>query len=288
MQSPDSKWLKKHWKAVAVAVLAGMGVYAYFNVGFNVNFSEETADSGDLEFMIPVLNLEDPSHDISVIDDYLMDGDIVVFPPDSYLPVSALKSEINGLRIGTGGTNYETLIEGISRIPGDVDYVTYDYEKGFTPEWTTDQNATISHFKGLFEESHRNGKQFIAAPVYIYGKDWDWGEVSKSTDIIVVQAQNFQTGAKVPEDLKPDNFGYDLKTLASKLASDIKPKSQAKVYIQLDTLVTDDPDNLLHDIDSLRDTGIDGIALWYNPGVSGKTSKISALESTLKRLKRSG
>lgn len=148
------------------------------NTGNNNN-SEDLGDfdaisiDSNLSLMIPILNKEDPRHDVELLWQYLRPGDIVVFPPDAYGQISELKREIGGLEIGTGGITITTLLPGIQRIPADVEYVIYDYESDFTPEWTTDQEESIKYFKQLYDESHKNNKKLVIVPVFVFGMDWD-------------------------------------------------------------------------------------------------------------------
>jgi hypothetical protein len=241
----------------------------------------------NIHFMIPILNKENPDQDVEALRKYLRSGDIVVFPPNAYKQISELKKQVAGLEIGTGGISVTSLLPGIQRIPLDVNYVTYDYERDFTPEWTTNQTKSSDYFKQLYDESHKYDKKLAAVPVFVFGKDWDWGEVAKDTDVLVVQVQNFQTNAQVPEAIKPSSLNMDLIQVTKLLVQQVKAKSPTtQVYLQLGFEVTDNADNILQDIEKVKDLGIDGIALWYNPGTSGQTSKLHLLEETMQRLDR--
>ncbi len=241
----------------------------------------------NLSFIIPVLNKEDPDNDINVIKNFLRPNDIVVFPVQNYKQVSALKMEISGLKIATGGTSVENILPAITRIPSDVDYVTYDYERNWTPEWTPDQNASIGYFDQLHDKVSLSGKKLIIVPAYVFGQKWDWGEVAKHTDILIVQVQNFQTNAQVPDVIKPSSLGIDLEEVTKKIVKEVREKSPStKIYLQFGFEVTSDPKNILTDINTVKDLGIDGITLWYNPGTSGTTSKIGLLKELLQNIVR--
>lgn len=252
-----------------------------------LNSTKVVKVGSNIHFMIPILNKENPDQDIATVRKYLRSGDIVVFPPSAYKQISELRKQVAGLEIGTGGISVTSLLPGIQRIPLDVNYVTYDYERDFTPEWTTNQTKSTDYFKQLYDESHKYDKKLAAVPVFVFGKNWDWGEVAKSTDVLVVQVQNFQTNAQVPEAIKPSSLNMDLIQVTKLLVQQVKAKSPStQVYLQLGFEVTDNADNILEDIDKVKDLGIDGVALWYNPGTSGQTSKIHLLEETMERLDR--
>lgn len=111
--------------------------------------------------------------------------------------------------------------------------------------------------------------------------------MAKNADIIVVQVQNFQTNAMVPESIKPAALGMDLVQVTQHLVEQVKYTSPStKLYLQFGFEVTDNPADILADIERVKGLGIDGIALWYNPGISGQTSKISLLQKVMEKIER--
>ena len=248
---------------------------------------DRPTEIGDLKLMVGVLNSQSPETDIEIFRKYVKQDDIVVFPANIYPKLSQFKKDIPGIEIGTGGTSIDPLMEGISRIPDDVDYVSYDYEPDFTPEFSNDQDVSIAFFKQLKEESNRNNMKLVIVPVYIFGKDWDWGEVAENTDVLVVQVQNFQTGFVGPKEFQPETIGMNLSEVADTLVSQVKTKSPStELYLQMGLSFKSNPEEILSDMELVKDSGIDGITLWHNPGTSGKTSKVSGLEQVLKNLVR--
>ena len=240
----------------------------------------------ELSLILPILNIDNPERDISIIKPYLRSNDIVVFPPGAYKYVKELKNEIDGLKIGTGGISIDPLLKGIKKIPSDIDYITYDYEPDFTPEFTSEQDKSIELFKQLYGEVKKYDKGLIIVPVYVYGKDWDWGEVAKHTDIIIVQVQNFQRGFIGPEEFKPTNIGMDLKAVARELIAEIRAKApDTKIYLQMGFTYGPSADDLFADIQDIKDLDIDGIALWYNPGTVQASAKINELAELLSRIR---
>jgi hypothetical protein len=244
-------------------------------------------DIGNLSVMVGILDVDDPKREVDAVRKHLVGGDIVVFPAEAYHEVSDMKRGIEGLAIGTGGTRSDLLLEGASRIPEDVEYVTYDYEPDYTPEFTYDQSGSIGIFSKLKEKSNSLGKGLIVVPVYVYGKSWDWGEAAKETDVLVVQVQNFQRGFNGPKELRPESIGKDLRRVAEELVSEIRQKSPStKIYLQMGLSFGSSPEDILKDIEDVRDSGIDGITIWHNPGLSGKSSSIGDLERVLGGLVR--
>jgi hypothetical protein len=105
--------------------------------------------------------------------------------------------------------------------------------------------------------------------------------------VIVVQVQNFQTNAQVPDAIKPAALGIDMKEVTQKIVNQVRAKSPStKIYLQFGFEVTDDSNNILVDIETVKNLGIDGVTLWYNPGTSSATSKLSLLEDLLQKIDR--
>jgi len=239
----------------------------------------------ELPLMIPILNIEDPQSEIKLVKKFLKPGDIFIFPPTLYSDATKLKNEIAGLELGTGGISFDVLKEGISRIPSNVKYVTYDYEPDFTPEWTDDQSKSIEYFSQLHAEAKKYEKKLVIVPVYYYGLNWDWGEVAKHTDILLIQVQNYQRGGNFPEKYIPDESLIDI---TKKLVKQIDEKSpNTQLFLQIGFAFGSQPLDVLQDINDVTELGIDGFTLLYNPGTSGKTSKFPLLEETLEKLDRS-
>lgn len=248
-------------------------------VNMNIIFGET-----NLPLMIPILNDENPDSELTVIKKFLKSGDILVFPPQLYQKVTQIQKEITDIELGTGGTSTQNLLPGISRIPPNVKYVTYDYEPDFTPEWTDDQKKSIELFTQLHEETKKYNKKLVIVPVYHFGQDWDWGEVAKHTDVLVVQVQNYQKGGKFPAQFIPNE---SLTEITKKLVKQVDAKSPTtKLYLQIGFAFGSKPNDVISDINEITNLGIDGFTLWYNPGTSGKTSKFEMLQETLENLER--
>lgn len=252
-----------------------------------INIDEKIPSSNNIALMIPILNQEDPIHDLDLFREFLRSGDILVFPPKNYNEIHNIKDEIPGILLGTGGTSISSILPNITKLPSGIDIITYDYERDFTSEWTRNQNDSIKFFQQLKQEAHKNNKQLAIVPVFIFGANWDWGEVAKNTDILVVQVQNFQTGADLPDALTSKGLGVDLKQVTEHIVKQVRTKSPStKIYLQFGFEVTDNADNVLIDIETVKNLGIDGVTLWYNPGTYNTTSKIVLLEDLLQKIYR--
>lgn len=275
-------------RARAVSILLALALWGCGGDGGGAPAATAALDVGTLSLMLPVLDVDTPQDDIDAIRPYLKPQDVFVFPPSEYALVVPVRQAIPGLTLGTGGTSASTLLPGIPSIPADVEIVTYDYEQGFCPEFSADPAVTTGYFRQLTDAAHAVGKKMYATPVLVQGGSWDWGEIARHVDGLVVQVQNFQTGANVPDPLKPENLGYTLAQVVDVVVAQVRAKAPAtKVYLQFDVLVTDDPRNVIADIAAVKDRGIDGVTLWYNPGTSGATSKLPLLLEVLSGLARS-
>ena len=239
-----------------------------------------------LVFMIPILDVDNPQYDIQLLKPYLRPNDIVVFPIGLYNNVDPLKKQINGLNLATGGTSLKNLSSRISSIPTDIDYVTYDYERGHTPEWTSDQATSISYFDKLHLITTQNNKKLVIVPAWVFNPNFDWGEVAKHTDILVVQVQNFQTNAQgIPDVIKPTSLGIDLKGVTQLIVNQVHAKSPStKIFLQFGFDVTNNPDDIAADVKTVKNLGIDGVTLWYNAGTSSNTSKVLLEKELLEKL----
>lgn len=258
-----------------------------FRMMHSADIIDHPVHIGNMSLMVGILNTEDPNRDIDTVRPYLRRGDIVVFPAESYASVSKMKAWSQGIEIGTGGTSIERLLPGIKKIPADVEYVTYDYEPDFTQEFTPDQSESIGFFSRLKDEANKNGKRLVIVPVYALGQEWDWGEVAGSTDILVVQVQNFQRGFEGPDSLKPESIGMNLREVTDNLVLQTKSKSpDTKLYLQMGLSFGSSSKDILLDIEDVNNSGIDGITIWHNPTTSDSTSNAAALEEVLRNLIR--
>ncbi len=236
-------------------------------------------------FLIPVMNIENPQHDIDILKPYITSNDTVVFPANNYQEVYQLQQQIPGLTIGTGGTNITALLPVIPTFPNNVKVITYDYERGWSPEWTTTQTKSIQFFDQLHQVTQTANKTFIPYPVFVLGLRWNWGEVVTHADGLVVQVMNWQTGAtQVPKEISPSSLGISLGDLTDYLLQQIKSKSpNGKLYYQFGFAQSNITDNVLNDIDIAKSHGVDGVTIVYNIGISGNTSKVDLMADLLKK-----
>src|SRR5690348_10654254 len=119
---------------VSIAIAIGLVLTCATTITNHYAEGSVTTVKTNLSFIIPILNINNPNYDIRIIKPFLKANDIVVFPAKNYKQVSLLKNSIPGLKIATGGVSADVLISGISHIPKNVNYLTYDYERGQTPE----------------------------------------------------------------------------------------------------------------------------------------------------------
>ncbi len=232
----------------------------------NVSTNATTVSSNtSINMMIGVggPNVQDQ---LQTLKPYLRDGDIIVAPPSVIDKVSVLQQEIPGLQIGTGGVNVQKILPTIATFPSNVNYVTYDYEKSSGPDFSKDQTTAIGYFDQLYQEAHKDGKKLVIVPVWLNGQDWDWGEVAKHTDILLVQVQNFQTGANFPPQLTSQGLGIDLGGVTKKIIDEVHAKSPStKIYLQFGFKYGSSADDVIRDIKTVKNIGADGINLWFNP-----------------------
>ena len=148
-----------------------------------INFVNVYATSGNFTFVFPIMNDEDPQRDVEILKPHMTGNDIVLFPAANYTYVSSLPNQIPGLGLGTGGTSITTLKNVIPTLPSNVKYVTYDYERGWSPEWTNNFAISMNYFEDLHNATQSSGKKFMPFPVFVLAIDWHWSEVVKNSDV---------------------------------------------------------------------------------------------------------
>jgi hypothetical protein len=237
--------------------------------------------------MVPLINSTNPQYDLNVMEPYLESGDIVAFPINQYKYVKNLTNLIPGLQLVSGGTSVKNILPAISHLPSNVVYVSYDYENGTTPEWSTNQTVSIVYFDQLYNAAHSAGKKLVIVPVWVENRNFDWGIVAKHTDMLVVQVQNFQTGANVPPSLKPSKLGMNLTQVTNQIVSEVRTTSPStKVYLEFGFSATNNPNNILTDINTVKGLGVDGVTIWYQT-LSGNTTQVGLMQQLLSQLNSS-
>lgn len=126
--------------------------------------------------------------------------------------------------------NISNLTNTVPTLPKGIDYIMYDYEGGsaFSPEFTKDENISISYFdeaKAAVERYNKNtgseAKLFVTPPFgELQSANWDWGLAANHMDVIDIQLQAF---------LKDPN----LQSYATEIMEQIKKNSPDKlVFVQ--------------------------------------------------------
>ena len=123
----------------------------------------------------------------------------------------------------------QNILDESSTLPGKIDWIIYDYENGtgFSPEFTTNETASLVYF----DEAHAavkkyniatgNAAKFMVTPPYgeLQKGEWDWGIAAKHMDGIDVQTQR----------LVKDKSTFEEKI--SNIASQIHEKSPGTFFM---------------------------------------------------------
>jgi hypothetical protein len=243
-------------------------------------FSSEINEQKKILKMLPILNSEFPLNDFKKIKPFLNQNDILIYNPSNY---EKLYPHFPNNTLATGGTSINNLLGNICRVPDNTKIITYDYEPAYTPEYSSDQKEAIEFFSKLKSEANSCGKKLAIAPVFIYTSHWDWNEVSKHTDIIIMQVQNFQTNSNVPQKMKSEELGVNLIQVTKYLVSEIDPETE--LFLQFGSILGSDSGNdIANDFKIVSGLGIDGVVFWYNPGLSGSTSNLEPLLDALNQI----
>ena len=246
-------------------------IILFFATSFHNAFA-----AGDFTVVFPIMNVENPQIDIDILKPYMTQNDIVLFPAENYTSVLDLPNDIPGLKLGTGGTSISNLLPSLSLLPSDITYITYDYERGWSPEWTDGFDTSMDYFRQLHDATQQAGKKFMPFPVFVLSVDWNWGEVVKNSDILVVQVMNWQTnGTQTPDSITPEALDITLEELTDFLVQQRNIHSpDTKIFYQLGFFQTNNTDSVLYDINRVKAHGLDGIVVVYNRELTGATSNV--------------
>ena len=96
-------------------------------------------------------------------------------------------------------SNISNIESRTPQLPKGIDYVVYDFESWKqTPEFSTDQQTVIGLLDRALKVAHDNNFKLMFTPAYGSIKNgaavpfgWNWGDVSKHTDGVVIQFQGY-------------------------------------------------------------------------------------------------
>jgi hypothetical protein len=246
-------------------------------------------DMGKNRLSVILILYDNPANEVAIFGPYIRSGDIISAAPDNFSlsAVSQLKKQAPGIMVATlaGERSKDKILVTIPNLPSIVEVIGYDYEpkKGNAPEFTIDQDRSIQNFDQVREAAHMYGKKLMILPVYVSGRHWDWGEVAKHTDILVVQVQNFQTGSTIVQQnpqFSPRALGLDLNGVAKKMVSEVKTKSPStKIYLQFGFKFSTDPQNMIKDIEAIENIGVDGVLIFQGNKTNGDQKVLQVLKS---------
>lgn len=246
----------------------------------------EPRGTAGLRLVIPFYGPEE----MALADKYLRPGDIVVFfPPAPELKASGLPQEpefwIQKVReFKARHPKPETLFnfDGIKelrewtpRLPPEVDWVSYDYEKWeWTPEYNSDQEHSLRYFEEARRIVHRHHKRLFLTPIPFFSPyfidfalkvrylpekapAWDLGAVAGTGDALNAQ------------------FQYFLKDLAwlepavREMSSELKKKaSKTTFYVQAGEGMPRQPytdEELRKALEAIAAGGAQGVVVWFGP-----------------------
>jgi len=248
-----------------------------------------------LRLLIPLYGPEE----IALADRYLQAGDmVVVYPPRPELMASgqptdpdhwlqrAKEFKANHPEIETifNFDGIDKLREWLPRLPPEIDWVSYDYERWqSTPEY----GSAEEHILKFFEEgrllAHQYGKRLFLTPVPFYSdyaidwavsvnylpermKAWDFGALASRGDAINAQFQFFL------RDL--DWLGPTVRSMSAELKEEA-PNTLFLVQVGPGPGRERYTEKELEDaVGVIHGSGVDALAIWYGPGQTGWGEKV--------------
>lgn len=249
----------------------------------------------NFRLIIPLYGQEE----LTLVDKYLRAGDMVVlYPPRPELKASGLPQQPDywvkkAKEFKTRAPKVETIfnfdgIEGLRewtpKLPPEVDWVSYDYEKWeWTPEYGPDQQHTLRYFQEARRIVHRHRKRLFLTPVPFFNEQiiewvvksgylaekirpWDFAAVAKAGDAFNAQFQFF---------LRDTAW---VQSTVSAMSAELERRSPDTLFfVQVGsgsgrTPYTDE--ELKKAIDAIVRSGADGIVVWFGPGRSSWGEKV--------------
>ncbi|RMG52951.1 MAG: hypothetical protein D6723_07920 [Acidobacteria bacterium] len=284
-----TRWRKP---SLWIYLIAGLTVMS----GLGLSSPADYPVAGDSwRVIIPAYGPEETS----LAEKYLRAGDIVVLhPPKPELRASglpqqpeywirkaeALKARHPKIEVLFNFDSIQELREWAPKLPAAVDWISYDYERWqFTPEYKPDEAHTRRLFREARRIAHKHGKRLFLTPIPFFNRriverarrvgafpkdvpPWDFGKLARIGDAFNAQLQ-----------FSLREIDHLTSTLRAMVAERRKEAPKTLFFVQVGPgprkgRYTDD--ELKRAIDVIKRSGVDGVVVWFGPGMSDWGEKV--------------
>lgn len=206
----------------------------------------------------------DQTNNLNVLTGNLMPGDRLIVAGNSAEASWVLSKEDEASSLADSEvlvssaiifTDVGSIETNVASIPSGIDWIIYNYNQETTPEFTTNQQTSITYFDRAYTAASDSGLGLILVMNYsqLRSYDWDWGEVATHTNAI---------------NLKFDNFVQDQNVLQAEAANiyqyiaDVSPSTLTMIQFSIEPGVAS-VDDSLNAIETLREENIGAFMINY-------------------------
>lgn len=240
----------------------------------------------ELRVIIPVYG----SEDVVLVEKYLRPGDLVVVAPPGSEMMAAGQSEIEAWIEKTKALkqrhpeietifnfdSLEKMRQWIARLPAEVDWVSYDYERWqFTPEFDVSEERTRKSFEEARRLAHQHRKRLLLTPSAFYNARIVELRVQQGVLPPGTRPWDFATLARLGDGFNAQlQFGIKdlawLEETARSMVAELRQKSPHTLFaIQVGVMAAErqqlTDEELKKAVAIIRESGADGLTIWFTP-----------------------
>lgn len=271
---------KAGWRLVGLIMCLGL------IVGFCVWAGAKEPSTKELRLIIPLYGPQE----MVFVEKYLRPGDLVVVAPPGPEMMAAGQSEFDAWIEKTKAfkqrhpeieaifnfDSLEKMRQWIARLPAEVDWVSYDYERWqFTPEFDVSEERTRKSFEEARRLAQQHGKRLLLTPSAFYNarivelrvkqgalppgtRPWDFASLARLGDGFNAQLQ----------------FGIKdlawLEETARSMVAELRQKSPHTFFaIQVGVMAAErqqlTDEELQKAVAIIRQSGADALTIWFTP-----------------------
>ena len=221
--------------------------------------------------MLFYLNIGSPQYaqDLQLFESNLKSGDyLFIHGSSSQLPAILKQIQTSSPKFQQGVNleptiGYDTisnLTKDVPSLPKGYSVIFYDYEPGFSPEFTSNEATSIIYFDEAEAAVHQynintgSNAQLLVTPPYGSLTNWDWGLAAKHMNLIDIQMGSYTRSTS-------------LASHASTAISAVKQEAPDTnpAFVQLSMMITQNtPQIISDDIYTNQGVGVNQVLPYYN------------------------
>lgn len=230
------------------------------------------------------------SQEIALVEKYLRPGDLVVVAPPGPEMKAAGQSEIEAwvakarafkqrhpaIETIFNFDSLEKMRQWIARLPAEVDWVSYDYERWeFTPEFDPSEERTRKSFEEARRLAHAHGKRLLLTPSAFYNPRIVELRVKQGVLPAGTRPWNFGTLARLGDAFNAQlQFGIKdlawLEATVRAMRAELQQTSPSTLLaVQVGVMAAERQQLTDEDLNKavaiIRDRGADALTIWFTP-----------------------